>query len=58
MKEDYDIHPYIESIYRFCASKIHDPYDAEDLAGEILLHKVVPVKSLSRVILRELLNIK
>ena len=38
MKEDYDIHPYIESIYRFCASKIHDPYDAEDLAGEILLH--------------------
>lgn len=33
-----DIQLYIEPIYRFCAGRIRDPYDAEDLAGEILLH--------------------
>lgn len=38
MPEAQDIHPFIEPIYRFCASRICNPYDAEDLSGEILLH--------------------
>ncbi len=30
--------PYIEPIFRFCRKRLSNPYDAEDLAGEILCH--------------------
>lgn len=33
-----DIIPYIEPVYRFCHHRLSSWHDAEDLAGEILLH--------------------
>lgn len=30
--------PYVEPIFRFCRSRLHNREDAEDLAGEILCH--------------------
>ena len=30
--------PYIEPIFRFCCKRLHDQYDAEDLASEITCH--------------------
>lgn len=30
--------PYVEPIFRFCRKRLSNPYDAEDLASEILCH--------------------
>ena len=32
-----DVVEFTEPIYRFCAARLSNPYDAEDLAGEIIL---------------------
>lgn len=33
-----EIIEYIEPVYRFCANRLHNRQDAEDLAGEIMVH--------------------
>ena len=33
-----EIIPYVEPVYRFCHRRLNNWHDAEDLAGEILLH--------------------
>ena len=39
-----EILKYVESILRFCKKRLNNSYDAEDLAGDIILHVLSGMK--------------
>ena len=38
---------YVEPVLNFCRKRLNNPYDAEDLAGDILLHVLTGMKKYS-----------
>ncbi len=42
--DESEIIPYIEPIFRFCCKRVHNRYDAEDLASEIVCYALEGMK--------------